>query len=79
MVDYKQDNRLLQLNTPLGKDVLLLAAFSGTETMSRLFHYQLEMYSTRDDLSAKDIVGKNVTWFVHHVDSEPRYFNGKQP
>lgn len=76
MVTYAQDARLLVLNTPLGKDVLLLAGFSGTEAMSRLFSYQLEMYSSKPAIAAKDIVGKNVTWCVQHKDKQPRYFNG---
>ena len=68
---FKQDTRLLSLNTPLGKDVLLLAGFTGTEAISRLFSFQLEMYSQKGDLAAKDIVGKNVTWTVKHQDAKP--------
>lgn len=73
---YKQDQRLLSITTPLGKDVLLLAGFTGTEAISRLFSFQLEMYSKKGDLAAKDIVGKNVTWSVKHHDQKPRHFNG---
>jgi type VI secretion system secreted protein VgrG len=73
---YTQDKRLLNLSTPLGKDVLLLAGFRGNETMSRLFSYQLEMSSTKDALSPKDIVGKNITWAVQHYGQQTRYFNG---
>src|SRR5262245_2714220 len=76
MPKYTQEHRMLELNTPLGKDVLLLSAFSGTETISRLFSYQLEMYSERDDISAKEIVGKNVTWGIRQVDNSMRSFNG---
>ena len=36
MATVTQENRSLQVETPLGKDVLLLTAFSGTEEMSRL-------------------------------------------
>ena len=52
---YTQSNRLLAVNTPLGKDVLLLTAFSGEEAMSRLFVYQLDMLSENKALAAKDI------------------------
>src|SRR5262245_49822838 len=76
MPTYAQDTRLLSLATPLGKDVLLLAGFSGHETMSRLFSYQLDTFSTRATIAAKDMVGKSVTWCVQHHDKQPRYFNG---
>lgn len=76
MPNYTQDTRLLNLNTPLGKDVLLLAAFSGQETMSRLFSYQLDALSTKAGIDPTAIVGKNVTWSVQHHDKEPRFFNG---
>src|SRR5262249_6722186 len=64
------------LDTPLGKDVLLLAGFSGVETMSRLFSYHLEVFSTTAGIAPTAIVGKNVTWSVQHHDKAPRFFNG---
>jgi type VI secretion system secreted protein VgrG len=76
MPTWAQDPRLLELNTPLGKDVLLLAKFTGEEAMSRLFRYQLDTFSTKPDINPSSIVGKNVTWSVKHHNSEPRFFNG---
>src|SRR5438552_2500930 len=76
MPTYTQENRLLSVTTSLGQDVLLLAAFSGGEALSRLFSYQLEMLSENEAIAAKDLVGKSITWSVHYFDSEPRYFNG---
>ena len=38
-------HRLLALSTPLGEDVLLLAGFTGGESMSRLFTYSLDLLS----------------------------------
>ena len=72
-----QANRILSLITPLGPDVLTLGSFSGTEGMSRLFTYQLQMSSeSATSIEPKDIVGKNVTWSVQHKDAPPRFFNG---
>jgi type VI secretion system secreted protein VgrG len=71
-----QTNRQLSLTTPLGKDVLLLAAFSGREEMSRPFQYRLDLLSTRQDVAAKDLVGKNVTFTVAREQGTPRCFNG---
>jgi type VI secretion system secreted protein VgrG len=76
MDNYTQDRALIAVNTPLGKDVLLLLGFSGREEMSRPFSYTLEMLSPKDALAAKDIVGKSVTWVVRRSGGSPRYFNG---
>ncbi len=43
--DLTQDNRLLAIETPLGKDHLLLTSISGDEHLSRLFAYQVDMLS----------------------------------
>ena len=39
MPTYTQEKRLLVVDSSLGKNVLLLRAFSGREEMSRLFRY----------------------------------------
>jgi type VI secretion system secreted protein VgrG len=77
MPGFSQNNRLLSMTSPLGADVLLLTAFNGNESLSRLFNYRLEMLSENDDIAPSEIVGKSVTWNVSHFDKEPRYFNGK--
>ena len=43
MSTFTQDGRPLVLETPLGKDVLLLTSLHGVEAMSRPFHFTLEM------------------------------------
>ena len=57
-----QDNRFIYVETPLGKDKLLLLSFSGYEEISRLFSFQLEMLSLDFNINFADIVGKNVTF-----------------
>jgi type VI secretion system secreted protein VgrG len=76
MAHFTQDHRLLSATTPLGKDVLLLTAFEGREAISRLFCYELEFLSERDDITAKEIVGQGITWSIHPGDAAPRYFHG---
>ena len=71
-----QDTRQLSLTTPLGENVLVLTRFSGSEIMSGLFQFQLEMISDNANISPKDIVGKNVTFSVRLADDSPRFFNG---
>ncbi|MCE9525610.1 MAG: type VI secretion system tip protein VgrG, partial [Planctomycetales bacterium] len=72
----QQKTRMLGLKSPLGDDVLLLTAFSGSEEMSRLFTFELEMISDKNDIAAKDIVGKNVSFSTKMADGSPRHFNG---
>lgn len=76
MATYTQTNRRLSLDTPLGKDVLLLTGFTGREEVSRLFRFELDMLSTNDAVDPTDLVGKGVTWSVQGPESEPRYFHG---
>ena len=73
---YTQENRLIAIDTPLGKDTLLLQGFTGHEAISRLFRFHLELASNKDSISFKNIVGQNVTIRVFLVDNSPRYFNG---
>ncbi len=73
---YTQANRLLAIDTPLGKDVLLLQHFSGHEGMSQLFHFALDLLSENHSISFQDIVGKQVTLQIHHTDDDMRYWNG---
>ena len=64
------------IDTPLGKDVLLLESFSGTEGVSELFRFDVRLLAdvTRTiDFDA--IVGKTVTVRVFTPTGE-RFFNG---
>jgi len=75
-IGFTQTDRALQIETPLGPDVLLLRSVSGQEAISQLFRFQLELLSETDDSIAFDsIVGKNVTIHLQTQDSY-RDFNG---
>ena len=76
MAGYTQDTRFLSVTSPLGKDVLLLTGFSGRESLSELFTFQLDLLSEKGDVAAKDIVGKAVGWTVHLAERDPRHFHG---
>jgi type VI secretion system secreted protein VgrG len=70
-------SRILEINTPLGAENTVLAAFSGTETLGRLPEYRLTLVSKRGKLTAADLLGKNVTAGVELPGGqELRYFNG---
>lgn len=74
---YTQENRTLRIGTSLGDDVLLLTKFSGTESLSSLFSFDLQLVSEQNhQIVFKDVIGKNVTVSIELPDGEVRYFNG---
>ena len=76
-VNYSQDNRLLILDTPLGKDVLLLQELTGEEGISRLFNYELNLLAHENDsISFSDIVGQKVSITLSRPDGTTRYISG---
>lgn len=74
MSHISQDNRLLSIESPLGKDELLLVSCSGSEYISDIFEYQLDLLSSNLDIKPQDIVGKQVTIKINTP--EVRYING---
>ena len=76
-MQYTQENRLIKLETPLGGDVLLLRGFTGSEGISRLFNFHLDLLSEDDKIDFKKIIGQDVTIRVLLTDgSNERYFSG---
>jgi type VI secretion system secreted protein VgrG len=76
MGEYTQDNRFIQVFTPLGVDTLLLKGFHGQEGVSRLFNFELRMYSEKMGLTFNDIVGKTTTIKMLLPNKRVRYING---
>lgn len=73
---YTQEDRLIGIETPLGKDVLLPAAFDGEEAISRPFVFELSMLSENHGVSFDSIIGRTVTVSLRLADGNTRYFNG---
>lgn len=74
MSHISQDNRLLSIESPLGKDELLLVSCNGSEYISDIFEYQLDLLSNNLEIKPQDIVGKQVTIKINTP--EIRYING---
>jgi type VI secretion system secreted protein VgrG len=72
----QDDAGLFKIETPLGENKLLLRGFRGSEGMSRLFRFELDLISEDNNITFTDIIGKNVTITVKLSDGTPRYFNG---
>jgi type VI secretion system secreted protein VgrG len=74
---YSQDHRLIAVDSPLGKDVLLLQELTGYEGISRLFSYELDLLAYENDsIAFDDIVGQKVSITLHLPDGTPRYISG---
>ena len=76
MEKYTQENRLIQIITPLGPDVLLLQGFDGQEGISRLFHFDLWMNSENRSISFDSVAGKKASIKIVLPDQSERYING---
>ncbi|HYR91348.1 MAG TPA: type VI secretion system tip protein TssI/VgrG [Terriglobia bacterium] len=75
-MSYTQVNRRIAISTPLGKDVLLLRGFTGSEGISQLFHFDLDLLSENDSIKFQDLVGKNVTLRIFDAEGAERHWNG---
>ena len=76
MGSYTQDDQPLAIETPLGKDALLLDSFEGEESLGGLFIFQLTCLSVDDTFDDTKIVGKQVSFRVDKGDGTPRWFTG---
>ena len=73
---YTQDKRIIRLDTPLGKDVLLLHTLRGQESISDLFSFHLELLSEKSSIDPEKIVGQRVNLELELFDGSLRYVNG---
>ena len=69
-----QQNREIEIITPLGADVLLLREMTVTEELGRLFSINVELGST-EDINFEDLLGQNVSIRLSHA-QDKRFFNG---
>ncbi|MFO6011366.1 hypothetical protein, partial [Pseudomonas aeruginosa] len=53
-----QLTRLVQVDCPLGPDVLLLQRMEGREELGRLFAYELHLVSENPNLPLEQLLGK---------------------
>lgn len=70
-----QQNREIEIVTPLGADVLLLRDMTITEELGRLFTIDLELVST-ENIKFEDLLGKKITIRLNLLNEKKRYFNG---
>ncbi len=75
---FLEENRFLYMETKLGKNELLLESFTGSEGISQLFSFQLELLSENRRIQFEDVLGKEVSFGVVGPDpaEPPRCIHG---
>ena len=78
MPTYTQDHRPLMITTPLGKDILLLVGISGTETVSRMFEFRLDVLAeNKTEVPFERLLGQKVSAAITLADGKTqRFFSG---
>jgi type VI secretion system secreted protein VgrG len=71
-----QTDRLLAIETPLGRDVFLLEAMEGEEEICAIFSFRLRVRSKRQDVMPADMVGLPVSWSLELPGGGRREWSG---
>ncbi|MBI4523606.1 MAG: type VI secretion system tip protein VgrG [Deltaproteobacteria bacterium] len=76
-MNFTQENRQMEVTTPLGKDKLLLVAFAGQEAISQLFSFQLDLLAENNaEISFDKLLGEEINIRLDLPDGKKRHFSG---
>jgi type VI secretion system secreted protein VgrG len=73
---FTQDNRFISVETPLGKDALLLLRIEGQEYISRPFRFVMDLLSENPNLALDKLVGQRVSFSLVLPNGSKRNWNG---
>ncbi len=76
MPEYTQQNRPLRVQTTLGEDAVLITGLSGSEGISQLFHFSLDLVAPLDKPVEFDDVLSGPAVVELDLPKGTRYFNG---
>ncbi len=78
MAGHTQKNKSVQVKLPFEADYVQFSSIKGTEELSGMFEYTLELLNTseEEELDFNDLLGMPVTVGMQRPDMEVRYFNG---
>ena len=71
-----REDRLLAIDTPLGKDKLVLTEFAGEEEISQPFTFFATLRSEDADIKPEDLIGAKVTIWIKRETAEPVPLSG---
>jgi type VI secretion system secreted protein VgrG len=72
----EQDTGFVAIDTPLGKDEVVITALKGFEHLSQLFHFDISLLSEDHKIDGDKLLGENVTVRLIDEKEEKRFFNG---
>jgi len=73
---YTQADRMCQVKSPLGDDVLLLAEMTAHESISGPFVYELQLLSETDDIDFAAVIGKPLAVHLKAANDKERWYHG---
>ncbi|KOC88888.1 type VI secretion system Vgr family protein [Winslowiella iniecta] len=68
--------RLIVAHTPLADDRLLFSKLTGSEQLSGLYCFEVELLSASNDIDIKSLLGQAMTVALNTHKETPRYLNG---
>ncbi len=71
-----QEQRLLQVETTLGADALVVRSIRGHEAISQLFEVELEVASDNFQIAAASLIAKPISISIALDEESKRYLNG---
>ncbi|MBR0936616.1 type VI secretion system Vgr family protein [Bradyrhizobium jicamae] len=74
--DLNQSQRVAELKTPLGDNVLALVRFDGTEGLSELFEYHIEALSKQENIDFDKAIGQSCTLKLMAFKGKQRIYDG---
>lgn len=75
-MERTQAYRAIEIESPLGKDVLLFHKMIFTEELGRLFEFQIDLLSENPNVKFDDILGQKITVRLQIKPGKTRYFSG---
>jgi type VI secretion system secreted protein VgrG len=72
---YSQE-RLIHIKTPLEDDAFTVLGFSGLETLSSLYTFEIDLISDKHDIDFHKVLGANTSLFVEIEGQKEIVFNG---
>src|SRR6266851_4363652 len=71
-----QSERVAEFKSPLGKDVLALVRFEGTEGLGELFEYHVEALSEDENIDFDKAIGHSCTIKLNAFKGKERIYDG---
>ncbi|WP_398494796.1 type VI secretion system Vgr family protein [Variovorax sp.] len=69
--------RVVTAHTPLAEDQLLFRSMHGSEGLSQLFEFEVDLLSPNTSVDMKAMLGKPLTLEIRTLTGTPRYLNGQ--